>query len=120
MAMCTTPVPAVSERVVHDGWMEKVTVTHAAERQRYVITVAGDPVGLTKYRESDGVREFVHTEVDPALQGHGLGSQLIRWALDDTRGAGLRIVASCPMVAAYVGKHRDYDDILDHTDVAPR
>lgn len=119
MAKCTTRARAISARVVHDGWMENVTIAHAPERQRYIISVGGEPVGLSKYRESGGQRDFVHTEVDSEFQGHGLASQLIRWALDDTRASGLRIVAHCPMVAAFVGKHRDYDDILDQTDVAP-
>ena len=99
--------------------MENVTLALNPDRQRYVISVDGEPVGLSKYRENEGRREFLHTEVDAAFQGHGLATQLIRWALDDTRAAGLRIVASCPMVAAYVAKHDEYNDILDTTDVAP-
>lgn len=99
--------------------MENVTIAPVPDRQRYEISVGGQSVGLSKYRDTDGVREFLHTEVDPAFQGHGLATQLIRWALDDTRAAGLRIVASCPMVAAFVSKHRDFDDILDRTDVDP-
>ena len=99
--------------------MDTVTIDHVPDRQRYVISVDGAPVGLSKYREASGQRDFVHTEVDPAFQGHGLATKLIRAALDDTRESGLRIVAHCPMVAAFVGKHRDYDDILDSTDVAP-
>lgn len=99
--------------------MENVTIAPVPDRQRYVISVGGQPVGLSKYRDTDRVREFLHTEVDPAFQGHGLATQLIRWALDDTREAGFRIVASCPMVAAFVSKHRDFDDILDRADVDP-
>ena len=99
--------------------MENVTITHAADRQRYILSIDGQPVGLSKYRDRGGVREFLHTEVDPSFQGRGLATKLIRWALDDTRSSELRIVASCPMVAAFVDKHRDFDDILDRTDVAP-
>ena len=90
--------------------MENVTIDHRPDSARYEISVAGETVGLSRYRDSNGQRVFLHTEVDPAYQGHGLATQLIRWALDDTRAAGLRIVAECPMVAAFVGKHNEYDD----------
>lgn len=99
--------------------MENVTVAHIPDRQRYEISVGGEAIGLSRYRDASGQRTFLHTEVDAAYQGHGLATQLIRWALDDTRAAGLRVVASCPMVAAYVGKHAEYDDIVDSGTVAP-
>ena len=34
-------------------------------------------------------------------------------ALAATRDAGLRIVAVCPMVADYLDKHHDFDDVVD-------
>jgi predicted GNAT family acetyltransferase len=38
---------------------------------------------------------------------------LIAEALAATRADGLRIVAVCPMVAGYVKKHPEFDDIVD-------
>jgi uncharacterized protein len=99
--------------------MENVTIAHKPERQRYEISAGDEVIGLSRYRDASGQRTFLHTEVDAAYQGHGLATRLIAWALDDTRAAGLRVVAACPMVAAYVGKHHEYDDIVDTTDVAP-
>jgi len=96
--------------------MDNVAIHHSPDRQRYEITVDDEPVGLSRYRDDGGTRVFTHTEVDSAYQGHGLATQLIRGALDDTRSSGLRIVAVCPMVAAFVGKHHDYDDILDQSE----
>jgi uncharacterized protein len=90
--------------------MENVTITHNPDRDRYEINSGTEIIGLSRYRDDEGSRVFTHTEVDAAYQGHGLATQLIRWALDDTRAAGLRIVAECPMVAAFVGKHNEYDD----------
>jgi predicted GNAT family acetyltransferase len=56
---------------------------------------------------------FYHTEVDPAFGGRGLATVLIGEALAATRADGLRIVAVCPMVAAYVKKNHEFDDVLD-------
>ena len=99
--------------------MDNVTVAHNAARQRYEISVDGEAIGLSRYRDDNGQRVFLHTEVDPRFQGHGLATQLIRWALDDTRSTGLRVVAVCPMVAAFVAKHRDFDDIVDRSNLPP-
>jgi len=89
------------------------------EADRYEVALGENTVGLATYRNEGDRRLFLHTEVEPEHQGHGLASQLIGFALDDTRSAGLRIVPLCPMVAAYVGEHHEYDDIVDSTDVDP-
>jgi len=88
-----------------------VTVTKEADT--FTVGVDGKTVGLVAFAERDGRRVFVHTEVDDAYGGRGLGTVLIAEALAVTRADGLRIVAVCPMVAAYVKKHHEFDDILD-------
>ena len=100
--------------------MDEAIFEHIPHRSRYEIHLGETRIGLSTYRDEDDRRLFLHTEVDPEYQGHGLASKLIVFALDDSRAAGKRIVPLCPMVAAYVAKHHDYDDILDSTDVAPR
>ncbi len=47
------------------------------------------------------------------VEVEGKATVLIAEALRVTRTEGLRIVAVCPMVAAYVGRHHEFDDILD-------
>ena len=99
--------------------MDVPEIVHNAARNRFEIHLGSDVIGKTVYRLEGGHRVFTHTEVDPDYQGHGLASQLIEFALNDTKAAGLRIVAVCPTVTAYVAKHHGYDDLLDTTDVAP-
>jgi hypothetical protein len=55
---------------------------------------------------------FRHTEVPQALSGHGIGSRLVRGALDAARARGLKVVAKCPFVAAYMAKHPEFNDLL--------
>ena len=93
--------------------MSEPSVTVVGEHKRYEISADGVPAGLAAYVDTRTQRIFYHTEVDDKFAGHGLASTLIAAALDDTRAAGIRIVAICPFVAAYVDKHEDYDDILD-------
>jgi uncharacterized protein len=90
------------------------------DRSRYELHAAtdgqgadGELVGLIDYRLHDGVITLVHTEVLPAFNGQGHASTLARSALDDARERGLRVVPSCPYVAAYIDKHPDYADLVD-------
>jgi uncharacterized protein len=79
----------------------------------FTVEVEGQTVGLTRFVERDDRRVFVHTEVEPAFGGRGLATVLIARALAATRADGRRIVALCPMVAAYLKKHHDFDDLVD-------
>ena len=99
--------------------MDAPEISHAGKRHRYEIHLGREVIGQSRYRDSGNQRIFLHTEVEPDYQGHGLATQLIEWSLADTRASGKRIVAQCPTVAAYVARHHEYDDILDTTDVAP-
>jgi predicted GNAT family acetyltransferase len=80
---------------------------------QYELSLDGVKVGVCVYRDAGDRRVFLHTEIDSEYAGQGLGSTLVRFALDDVREKDKRIVARCPMVAAYVAKHHDYDDLLD-------
>ena len=83
------------------------------ESDRFSISVDGQKVGFTEYVDRDGQRVFPHTEVLDEFGGRGLATILVGEALQATRDAGLRIVAICPMVAGYLKKHHDLDDVVD-------
>lgn len=71
-------------------------------------------VGRADYLEDDVRVVFTHTEVDPALNGQGLGSTLARGALDAVQADGKRIVPQCSFIAVYVRRHADdYAGIID-------
>jgi predicted GNAT family acetyltransferase len=67
---------------------------------------------VAHYQLSPGVITFTHTEVPTELSGRGIGSQLARGALDAVRALGLKVVAKCPFIAAFIGKHPEYNDLL--------
>jgi len=56
---------------------------------------------------------FTHTEVPPQHEGHGIGSQLIRFALRSARDRGLKVIPVCPFFADYVKAHAEEQDLLD-------
>lgn len=87
------------------------TVHNNAAQQRFELTVDGN-LAAAYYRLADGVITFVHTEVPEALAGRGIGSKLVKGALEQVRTEGLKVVAQCPFVKAYIDKHADYADLL--------
>ncbi len=86
-------------------------VVNNRAHHRYELAVEGH-IAATYYKLSDGVITFVHTEVPPELGGKGIGSRLIKGALDQVRADGLKVIAECPFVKAYIGKNPAYADLL--------
>ena len=80
-------------------------------QHRYELAVDGH-IAATYYEIADGVITFVHTEVPPELGGKGIGSKLIKGALDQVRSDGLKVIAQCPFVKAYIDKHAEYSNLL--------
>ncbi len=87
------------------------TVLNNTDKNRYELSVDGH-LAATYYRIADGVITFVHTEVPDTLAGRGVGSKLVKGALDQVRAAGLKVVPQCPFVRAYIERHPDYADLL--------
>ena len=87
-------------------------VVHNPDQSRYEIHVDGAVAGFTQYRSTPGVVDFVHTEIDDAYEGQGLGGQLARGALDDVRANGQKVIATCPFIKGWIAKHEDYQDLL--------
>jgi uncharacterized protein len=80
-------------------------------RERYELAVDGH-TAATYYKIEGNIITFIHTEVPPELGGKGIGSKLIRGALDQVRADGLKVVAQCPFVKAFIEKNADYRDLL--------
>jgi len=81
------------------------------EDNRFELDING-AVAAAYYELAPGVITFTHTEVPAELNGRGIGSKLIKGALDAVRAQGLKVVAKCPFVGAYMAKHAEYADLL--------
>jgi len=80
-------------------------------QNRFELDVDGDQA-VAYYRMTPGVITFTHTEVPQALSGRGIGTKLIRSALEMVRAQGLKVVPQCSFVSAFMGKHPEYNDLL--------
>lgn len=78
---------------------------------RFELDVDGH-TALARYQLSPPIITFTHTEVPTELSGRGVGSALARGALEIVRGQGLKVVAQCPFIRAFIEKHPEFDDLL--------
>ncbi len=89
-----------------------VAVHDNPEEHRYEAVVDGTLAGFAVYRMHPGLIAFVHTEVDEVFEGHGVGSTLVREALEDVRLRGLDVAPICPFVSSFIDQHREYLDLV--------
>jgi hypothetical protein len=74
------------------------------QRSRFELDADGH-VAFSNYRRDGNTITFMHTEVPKELEGHGIGSALVRGELEIARAQGLTVAATCPFVRAYIAKH---------------
>ena len=79
-------------------------IIHKPETHHFEARIDGR-AGFIAYRVGDGVMTLLHTEVDPALEGHGVAADLVRAALDHARANGLKIDPACSYAASYMERH---------------
>lgn len=89
-----------------------VDVADVPERSRFEILVDGALAGFARYRLTPGRITFVHTEVDDAHAGQGLGGTLARAALDSARARALAVRPDCPFIRTWIERHPDYADLV--------
>ncbi len=78
------------------------------EQHRFEIVADGTVAGFADYRLRGDEITFTHTQVDQAYEGEGLGSVLVRHALDAARDRELAVLPVCPFVRDWIARHEDY------------
>jgi hypothetical protein len=86
-------------------------VLNNREKHRFELEAEGH-IAAAYYDLKPGIVIFTHTEVPKELSGRGVGSRLVKGALDQVRLDQLKIIANCPFVKAYIEKHPEQADLL--------
>lgn len=94
-----------------DGGNGGLVIVDEPAGQRYVARLGDVVAGFIDYRRVRGRIIFLHTEIDPAFEGRGIGRRLAAGALDDVRAQGLMFSNKCPFIAAYLQRHPEYEDL---------
>lgn len=84
-----------------------VEVSDNRGRGQYEIWTGGEVAGLARYRLHAERITFRHTEIDAQHRGAGLGSRVVRAALDDARERRLTVLPVCPFMVDFIRRHPD-------------
>jgi uncharacterized protein len=90
----------------------ELTVRDNPEAGQYEIVDGDRVLGLAAYQRRGDTLVFTHTEVDPDAGQSGLGSTLVRGALDDVRAKGAKAIPRCPFVRGWIERHPEYADLV--------
>ena len=55
---------------------------------------------------------LTHTEVPHELEGKGVGSKIVKAALEEVESRGLKLIPLCPFVASYIKRHPEWESLL--------
>ena len=88
------------------GSMSNVAVTDNQGDSRLEVRVEGELAQLL-YRTRAGRLILVHTEVPEALEGRGLGGELVQAAIGKATAEGTTVVPLCPFARGWLERHPD-------------
>lgn len=89
-----------------------INISHNQSANRFETTVDG-VTGYISYQDQGDTYVFDHTIVPSELGGRGIGSALVRHALDYAQAEGKTVVPQCSFVASYISKHPEYQTLVN-------
>lgn len=93
--------------------MSETIVRDSPEQNRFEAYIDGRLAGVAEYMIANRLIIFTHTEVDPEFEGKGVGSALVRHALDAVRAEGSReVMPLCAFVKMWIERHPDYRNLV--------
>lgn len=81
------------------------------EKSRFETEIEGHEA-FVEYSMKPNVISLNHTEVDKALAGKGVGSEMIENVLLEVELRGLKVIPECPFIKKYIEKHPEWKSIL--------
>jgi predicted GNAT family acetyltransferase len=91
---------------------QDIEVRDNAALHRFEVYLQGGLAGFATYEVRPAALAIMHTEIDPAFEGRGLGTALARGALESARGRGLQVLPYCPFTNDFIRRHPDYLDLV--------
>ena len=90
-----------------------ISILKNEELNRFEIYSDGELAGFADFKIENQMISYTHTEIDPKFGGKGLGSQLIKEALDEALEQNLEVAPYCSFVSAYIKKNSEkYLDLV--------
>lgn len=90
---------------------QDLDITHNEQADRFETTIEGQ-TGYISYQERGDTLVYDHTIVPQELGGRGIGSKLVKHALDYAREHDKKVVPQCSFVSSYISKYPEYKDLV--------
>jgi predicted GNAT family acetyltransferase len=87
------------------------SVTDNAAESRFELEEQGE-VAFADYRRRGEVLVIPHVEAPMALRGTGAAARLMEGALEIVRQRGEKVIPTCSYAAAYIRRHKQWQDLL--------
>jgi hypothetical protein len=82
-----------------------ISILKNDELNRFEIYSDEEPAGYAEFKIENQIISYTQTEINPKFGGKGLGSQLIKEALDETLEQDLEVAPYCSFVSAFIKKN---------------
>ncbi len=92
--------------------MKNLEVKNNQTKNQFETNLDGKTALIKYQKEADGTLNLFHTEVPDEFEGKGVGSQLVKNALEQIKADNLKINPSCPFIAAYIKRHPEYKNLV--------
>lgn len=90
---------------------QNIDIIHNESGKRFETTIDGQ-TGYISYQDNGDALIYDHTIVPNELGGRGVGSKLVKHALDYAREHDKKVVPQCSFVSSYISKHSEYQDLV--------
>ncbi|WP_201526226.1 MULTISPECIES: GNAT family N-acetyltransferase [Psychrobacter] len=90
---------------------KNLDITHNESAKRFETTI-DEQTGYISYQERGDTLVYDHTIVPQSLGGRGVGSALVKHALDYAHEHNKKVVPQCSFVSSYINRHPDYQDLI--------
>jgi uncharacterized protein len=81
-------------------------------KNRFELEVEGHIAFIEYILNKENIMFLTHTEVPPALEGKGVGKQIVEKALQYIRERNYTLAPLCPFVAKYLRIHPEWQSLL--------
>lgn len=86
--------------------MTRVDVQHRESNRRFTARTPSGLAYISYERPDERTIDLQHTVVPEADRGRGIGAALVETAIGYARQNGLRVIATCPFVKAWLEKEQ--------------
>lgn len=87
-------------------------IVHDRERHRFVLRVDAQEAVLDYAPIGTTALDLRRTFVPPEFRGRGIAARLTRYVLDHARAEGLKVVPTCPYIAAFIDRNPSDRDLV--------